>query len=138
MKKRITSLLMAIGIITGFVFVLAPVDTALAVNVFENGCGGQAGSTGSGGTICGSAGAGGQGGGDQFIPMMHTIINVIIFVVGIIAVIMIIVGGLRYVVSNGESAQLKAAKDTVMYSVIGLVVAILSFAIVNFVLQQFA
>lgn len=134
MKKYLSSAFISLGLMAGFAFALVPVQSASAVNVFENGCSGAQG--GSADTICGSA-TGKNGSGDELVPMIKTVINVLIFVVGIIAVIMIIVGGLRYTVSNGESAQLKAAKDTVMYSVIGLVVAIMAFAIVNFVLEQF-
>lgn len=65
-----------------------------------------------------------------------TITGILLFVIGAIAVIMIIVGGIRYVTSAGDSSKVKAAKDTIMYSVVGLVVAILAYAIVNFVLRQ--
>jgi hypothetical protein len=49
---------------------------------------------------------------------------------------MIIVGGIRYVTSAGDSSKVKAAKDTIMYSVVGLAIAILAYAIVNFVIRQ--
>lgn len=62
------------------------------------------------------------------------IINVIIGIVGFIAVIMIIIGGISYSTSAGDAGKVKKAKDTIMYGIIGLVVAILAFAIVNFVL----
>lgn len=64
------------------------------------------------------------------------IINVLLFVIGAVAVIMIIIGGIRYVTSNGDQTQVKGAKDTIMYSVIGLVVAILAYAIVQFVVTN--
>ena len=64
-----------------------------------------------------------------------TIINVVIFVIGFVAVAMVILGGVQYSTSSGDSAKVKKAKDTIMYGIIGLVVAILAFAIVNFVLQ---
>ena len=64
-----------------------------------------------------------------------TIINVVIFVIGFVAVAMVIVGGVQYSTSSGDSAKVKKAKDTIMYGIIGLVVAILAFAIVNFVIQ---
>lgn len=62
--------------------------------------------------------------------------NILIFLVGALAVIMLIYGGLRYVTSTGDAARVKAAKDTILYGIIGLVVAILAFAIVNFVTTQ--
>jgi hypothetical protein len=61
------------------------------------------------------------------------IANALIFLIGAIAVIMIIIGGLRYVTANGDSKATASAKDTILYSVIGLIVAIAAFAIVNFV-----
>lgn len=68
---------------------------------------------------------------------IKTIVNILLFILGAIAVIMIIVGGIRYTTSNGEASSIKAAKDTILYSVIGLIVAILAYAIVNFVLGAF-
>lgn len=69
---------------------------------------------------------------------IKTITNVLLFLLGAIAVIMIIVGGIRYVISNGEASSIKSAKDTILYAVIGLIVAILAFAIVNFVITSFS
>lgn len=62
-----------------------------------------------------------------------SIANTLIFVIGAIAVLMIIIGGIRYVTSNGDSKATTSAKDTILYAVIGLIVAIASYAIVNFV-----
>ncbi len=63
--------------------------------------------------------------------------NVLLFLIGAISVIMIIIGGIKYVLSNGDSNAVKSAKDTILYAVIGLVVALLAYAIVNFVLDSF-
>lgn len=65
------------------------------------------------------------------------IVNIMLFLAGVVAVIMIIIGGIRFVVSNGDSGSVKSAKDTVLYSVIGLIVVILAYAIVNFVINSF-
>ncbi len=59
--------------------------------------------------------------------------NTILYIVGIIAVIMLIIGGIKYVVSGGDSKKVTDAKNTVLYAIIGLVIAFLAFAIVNFV-----
>ncbi|MDR3298128.1 MAG: pilin [Candidatus Nomurabacteria bacterium] len=67
---------------------------------------------------------------------IQLIINLIIFAIGLIAVIMVILGGIQYSTSQGDSGKVKKAKDTIMYGIIGLVVAILAFAIVNFVLSS--
>lgn len=63
-----------------------------------------------------------------------TVVNVLLFVIGAISVIMLIIGGIRYVVSAGNSTAVTGAKNTIMYALIGLVVAFLAFAIVNWVL----
>lgn len=68
---------------------------------------------------------------------IKTIVNVMLFILGAIAVIMIIIGGIRYTTSNGDASNTKAAKDTILYAVIGLIVAILAYAIVNFVVDAF-
>lgn len=68
---------------------------------------------------------------------IKNIINAMLLVIGIVAVVMLIIGGFRYVVSNGNEKNVTAAKDTILYAIIGIVVALLSFAIVNFVLGQF-
>lgn len=69
---------------------------------------------------------------------IQDIISTLLFAVAVIAVIMIIVGGIRYVTSDGDSGRIKSAKDTILYAVIGLVVALLSYAIVNFVIFRFS
>ena len=63
-----------------------------------------------------------------------TIVNLLIFSIGMVAVIMLIIGGFRYVFSQGNEKAVTGAKDTILYAIIGLVIAILSYAIVNFVL----
>ena len=63
------------------------------------------------------------------------VVNIMFFIVGVMAVIMIIWGGIRYVLSAGNSAALTSAKNTIMYAVIGLIVAILAYTIVNFVIN---
>ncbi len=66
---------------------------------------------------------------------IKSVINILLFVVGIVAVIMIIIGGLRYVLSGGDSSATNNAKNTIIYSVVGLIVAFMAYAIVNFVLD---
>lgn len=73
---------------------------------------------------------------DSLMNRVKIIINVALGVLGLVAVVMIILGGLSYTTSAGDAAKVKKAKDTIMYGVIGLVVALLAFAIVNFVLTS--
>ncbi len=63
-----------------------------------------------------------------------TIINYIIGALGIIAVIVIIIGGVGYMTSSGDAGKVKKAKDTILYGIIGLVICALAFAIVNWVI----
>lgn len=73
---------------------------------------------------------------DNATSMMKSVINTILMVLGIVAVIVIVIGGVRYTTSQGDSNSTKAAKDTILYAVIGLVVAILAYAVVNFVVGK--
>lgn len=66
----------------------------------------------------------------------HAIANALIFVVGGASVIMVIIGGLKYVVSMGHPKRVENAKNTILYAIIGLVVALCSYAIVNFVIAS--
>ncbi len=70
-------------------------------------------------------------------PLIKTIVNVLLFILGAISVIMIIIGGIKYTTSNGDSTQVTSAKNTIMYAVIGLIVALMATAIVNFVVGRF-
>lgn len=65
---------------------------------------------------------------------IQTIINVLLGLIGVVAVIMLIYGGFRYVLSAGNEKATSAAKDTILFAIIGIVVAVLAFAIVNFVI----
>ena len=67
---------------------------------------------------------------------MKNIINGVLYVVGILAVVMVIIGGVKYTTSGGDSAAVTSAKNTILYGIIGLVIAILAYAIVNFVIGK--
>lgn len=64
------------------------------------------------------------------------ITNLLLFVLGAIAVIVIIIGGIKYTTSDGDSAKIKSAKDTILYAIVGIVVALLAYAIVHFVISS--
>lgn len=72
----------------------------------------------------------------DFQGLLNTVINIFSLVVGVIAVIMIIVGGLRYITSGGDSGKVSAAKTTIIYALVGLVIVALAQLIVHFVLSQ--
>ncbi len=61
--------------------------------------------------------------------------NIALGIVGALSVIMLIWGGLRYILSGGDSKKITDAKNTILYAIIGLAIAFLSYAIINFVLN---
>lgn len=69
--------------------------------------------------------------------VFRTITNVLLFLIGAVSVIMLIIGGIRYTISGGDSAAVTAAKNTILYAIVGIIVALLAYAIVNFVLGSF-
>ena len=68
--------------------------------------------------------------------VFKNVVNILLFIIGAVSVIMLIYGGIRYTTSGGNANSVTAAKNTIMYSIIGLVVAILAFAVVQFVVNQ--
>lgn len=65
-----------------------------------------------------------------------TIANILIFLIGAVSVIVLIYGGFQYVTSTGDAKRVEGAKNTILYAIIGIVVALLAFAIVNFVVSS--
>ena len=122
MKKHVKQLLASIFIVGAVVMV--PQGSAQAANGFKA-CDTTSGS------VCADKDN------TKVNDLVKTLVNTLLFILGAIAVIMIIVGGIRYTTSNGDASGIKSAKDTILYSVIGIVVALLAYAIVNFVLTRF-
>ncbi len=122
MKIRATLIALALMLGVG-TYVSVP---AGAINVFEPCRGGNARTD-----VCNAKNN------DNASNLVKQVINLLLFVIGVIAVIMIIVGGIRYTLSNGDASNIKTAKDTILYAVVGLVVALMAYAIVNFVVGRF-
>ena len=72
-------------------------------------------------------------GGTTAPKVVTNLLQVAISIVGIVSVVMIIVAGQRFITAQGDPAQVQQSKNMILYSVIGLIVAILSFAIVTFI-----
>lgn len=68
--------------------------------------------------------------------IIQTVVNILLFIIGAISVIMIILGGIRYTISQGDSSKITTAKNTILYAVVGLGVAIFAYAIINFVISK--
>jgi len=101
---------------------------AHAVDVLNAGC-----SSGGGGTVCDAAGSGT----DTLDTLWQNITQILLYLIGIIAVIMIIIGAIKYVTANGDQSQLTSAKNTILYSIVGLILAIAAGPIIGFVLSYF-
>ncbi len=135
--KKIALSMQAAAIAFGFsAFSLATVTTFAATPVYAAcNVGGAADLSLQNGADCANPGTTTKGLFDQG-GIFQTIANVLVFLVGAIAVLFLIIGGLRYVVSNGEAKNVEAAKNTILYAIIGIVVAILAFAVVQFVITS--
>lgn len=70
--------------------------------------------------------------------IFQTITNALLFLVGAISVVMLIIGGVRYVVSAGDQNAVQGAKNTILYAIVGIVVAFLAFAAVNWITTSLA
>lgn len=76
------------------------------------------------------------GEGEQsLMSMINTILNLVIGLVGVVAVVMMIIGGISFITSQGDTNKVTKARNTILYGVVGLIIAILAFAIVNFVID---
>ena len=125
MKKK----LLAFGLILAFA---TPI--VMTSNVLDN----QAHAEGAADLIQKGADSTGQKDSRSAGDLAKDFVNIMLFAVGILAVIMIIWGGIRYVLSGGDSGAVSSAKKTILYAVVGLIVAILAYAIVNFVITTIA
>ena len=128
MFRIIAASLLLLGAIVGSTLLFGA-DMVSALNPQRDLC------EGSGGVWNGS---GCNTPGDKTVTgLFGSITNILIFLTGAISVIMIVVGGFKYVVSAGDQTAAASAKNTILYAVIGLVVAFAAYAVVNFVLVEF-
>lgn len=68
-------------------------------------------------------------------PGLITMISNIVFsIIGSLSTVFIVVGGLRYTISAGSPEQIQKAKNTILYAVVGLLVSVFAFTLVNFVI----
>lgn len=119
--------LMALAFILGLGIVAVP-QTVSAIDVTGDVCDDPTISSQS--AICASK--------DETVDsFFKNLVNTLLYIIGALSVLMIIIGGLRYTISGGSAEAIKSAKNIIMYAIIGLVVALLAYAIVNWVLVQF-
>ena len=76
-------------------------------------------------------------GGRTVMGTIQQLTDVLLFLIGAIAIIMIIIGGVRYVVSAGDQTALTSAKNTILYAIIGLIISFTAYALVHFIYTAF-
>ena len=118
--KKLRIIIVSVALMAG---ILAPVaaQPAAALDIYG------ACNTGVASNVC-------AGKNERVQPFIQRLVNTLLYIAGALAVIMLIIGGIRYSASAGNSSQTTAAKNTILYSIVGLVVAVFAYAIVNFVL----
>lgn len=67
--------------------------------------------------------------------LINQISSIILLLVGVVAVLFLIIGGFRYITAAGVPEQVQAAKGTIMYAIIGIVITLLAYAVVQFVIN---
>lgn len=128
--KTIKSLLLTLGSLAAVLMPLALPATVLAQDPIEKGlCSGTELQIGA---DCEDP-ADATGRLNRIITL---IVNIFSLIVGVVAVIMIIVGGLKYITSGGDSGNVSGAKNTILYAIVGLIIVALAQFIVRFVLAQ--
>ena len=128
MKKVILSFA---GLLIGFgLFAVAPAVSAGPFDTArDNACQGLEFTEGASTTCDNSDGT-------KVDSTVRNVVNLASLVVGVVAVIMVIVGGLKYVTSQGDSGGVSSAKNTILYAVVGLIIVALAQVIVRFVVNR--
>lgn len=121
----------AIGILAATF--LAPVAVNAAVNPFDGVCT-QTQNSGAGSSAACNAPTGDPIAGDNGV--LVSITNILATVAGIVATIFVIWGGFKYITANGDSSQISTAKKTIIYALVGAIVALLARPLINLVLSR--
>lgn len=96
----------------------------------------KAGVCGGTGFKLGKGGCDGSAQRSTLETTINTIVNILSAVVGIVAVVMIIIGGFKYITSGGDSGNITSAKHTIIYALVGLIIVALAQVIVRFILSN--
>lgn len=119
MKKLLVAAILSLGM----VFTPLIAQTALAIDLFP-------------GNVCSGADCSAVKASDtELANRVQNIINIALMIAGAVAVIMVVIGGLRMISANGRPGDLESGRMTVIWAVVGIIVVILSSAIVNFVVD---
>jgi len=122
--KRIKLIIASFAFLFSVGLTFATVAPVGAINVTNDACTANPDSA-----ICKSTG-------NDIGTIITKVVNVLLYILGIIAVIMMIVAGIRYTTSQGDAKTVADAKNTILYAVVGIVVAFSAYAIVNWVILR--
>lgn len=128
--SKIKYFILTLGLIAGFGLVIVPsYASASGPNVLDPAC---AGTEAAKSPICKDRNK------DKVPAFVKTLVNVLLYVLGAVSVIVIVISGFFYATSGGDAALITKSKNTLLYAVVGLIVALLAYAVVNFVITAFA
>jgi len=123
--KKITTTSLIVMSLSSIIFLSAPTTPAFADAKSE---------------VCNAIGVGAgrpcENGESRITRIIATVINLLSAIGGIIAVILIIIGGVKYMTSGGDSNSAANARNTILYAIVGLIIVVFAQVIVRFVLQQ--
>jgi hypothetical protein len=127
--KRISKLFYILALLVGFAMPMVSLAGSVsAVDVFQ-----VCNNGGSSTDVCKDARA---SSGNPITKALKTVISILALIIGIVSVVMLVIGGLKFVTSQGDPSSTKSARNTVIYALAGLVVAGLAQTIVVFVLSK--
>jgi cytochrome bd-type quinol oxidase subunit 2 len=131
--KKVLLTAISVSILTMPALVPAAVYADIGPNTISGGiCSGTNASTATNGQCdTGTANS-------QISTLMTDVINLFSLLVGIVSVIMIIIGGFKYITSNGDTGNISSAKNTIIFALVGLVIVAMAQFIVHFVLGKVA
>jgi ABC-type Fe3+ transport system permease subunit len=124
--KRIKYLILTLGVIAGFGLALIPATAGASWDPFVGSCDSAAAQKTA---PCQDRT------GNKVSDIVKIIVNTLLYLLAAVSVVVIIIAGITYTTSGGDSALVTKAKNTLLYAVVGLVVAILAYAIVNYVIS---
>jgi len=123
--KKIQTFIAAFILVAVSAFALVPVST-VGAQALDGVCASNPGDS----AVCANKD-------DKAEGFVGTLVNVLLYILGAISVIVLIIGGILYVISGGNSSSVAKAKNTITYAIVGLIVSFLAYAIVNWVVDLF-
>lgn len=135
MLKKLKTLMMNLGVLAALLTPALAVPAVVSAQSVIDSCSGIQDCVDQGAVETDPQGANNDAG-TRVGDIIRTVIDIFSLIVGVIAVIMIIIGGLKYITSGGDSGNVTSAKNTILYAIVGLIIVALAQIIVRFVLGR--